>query len=253
MKNKFSNLSGLTLAAINAAIVCVFLIVFPTVSLSQTPGDRRGIEPLVVEIKEQTGSPVIITAVSIDISTASYQTVNFVIQNISDKNIKATVLLHGDKAEGATGSATSIYLSFTVGQMMREMVREEGVNTESSSKMFLSIDYVEFEDGSFWGDDSKKMSEHLSGFKEGQKNAAGQIKDLLNDQKALSNFLGQETTEIKPPDASVQESDKWRRGYSTGYKSTFRALQSAYEKQGIEALSAKLKEIEKSIELRKTK
>lgn len=229
----------------------IIFSIFPITFLAQTPKDV-GKEPLVVEVVEQTDSPILITTVSVDNSAESHQTINFVIQNVSDKNIKASVLLHG-RQPGVNGSTTSFFQSFATRQMIQEAIYEERVNIREGGKMFLSVDYVEFEDGGSWGGDSQKMSEHIAGMKAGQENAVAEIKKLSGNQKTLSDFLRQDLAQIKPLDVGTAESEKWRRGFLSGHKSTLRTLQSAYEKQGSEAVAAKLKDLEKSIELRKTR
>lgn len=247
MKNK--NLCAERRLAISVFVITLNVLL-SLLSLTNCFGQNLDVssqKPLDVEVVAQTDCPLLITQIGVDNTAESYQIINFAIQNISSKNIKAYVLLNSYKSRGAASMTGIFQKSFVPQLMFQESIREERVNIKSDGKMFLEFDYVEFEDGSVWGEDSLKQSEHILGMKEGRKNAISQLRELLNgqDKNALSNLLRQEVSEIKASVPNNKKSEKWQRGFTTGYRLVIGQIQSVYEKQGIEGASLKLKEIDK--------
>lgn len=205
-------------------------------------------KPLTVDIVAQPDSPVVITSINVDNTAESYQTVNYSVQNVSSKKIKASVLLHSDQS-GIGATSTSFFQSFTPGQVIQNSFVEERSNIKPGGKIFLSFDFVVFQDGSSWGKDSQKQSEYIFAHLEGQKDAVKYVKPLLADtnKDAISKLLQQPLTDINPPNVDRQKSAEWQRGFVVGYRFVIGRLQFAYEKQGMEAVHSKLEEVEKAI------
>jgi hypothetical protein len=155
------------------------------------------------------------------------------------------VILHADEFN-VGGNSTYIFPTFVPGQIVQTDFAEAGVNVRGNGKLFLSVDYIEFEDGSSWGNDTQKQSEHIAGDSAGEKNAVKEIRQLLLGQNinAVSELLKKEVSEINPPDIDNKKTEKWRRGFISGYRSILIKLQFAYEKQGMEGISLRLKELE---------
>ncbi|HEX8197896.1 MAG TPA: hypothetical protein VF571_17020 [Pyrinomonadaceae bacterium] len=203
--------------------------------------------PLKVEVVTQEDSPVRLTVINVDNSQQSFQAVNFSIQNISPKKIRAYVILHNDKS-GAGKTSISFLERFTPGQITQDTFSEERVNIKKDGKLFLSLDYVEFDDGSVWGKDTQKQSEYIAGQNEGQKAAVNKFNLLIHQNKdAVIEFLRQPETEMDSLVTNNEKTDKWHRGFKNGYRTVLTRLQMAYEKQGQEGVFLKLREIEKII------
>ena len=229
--------------ALNVALG-IFLI---NTSFGQTSENKYKNQPsLKVEVTTQTDSPLLISMISVDNTAESYQIINYTVQNVSSKKVKAYVLVYTDET-GASKVSTSLFQSFVSEQIIQSSNVEERVNVKLNGKIFLSLDYVKFDDGGSWGKDSEKQSEYISGHDEGQKSAVKQIKDwLINQNKnAVSNLLEQQIDEINPPVVDKKETEKWQRGVKSGYRSVLFRLKTEYEDKGLEAVSQKLEQIEK--------
>jgi hypothetical protein len=226
--------------------ICLTIFLIKSV-LAQT-SDISKQKPLIVEIVAQNESPAVITSSSVDNTAELYQTVNYSVQNVSSKKIRAFVLLHADQS-GIGGTSTSFFQSFIPGQIIQNSFIEERSNIKSNDKIFLSFDFVVFQDGSSWGRNSQKQSEYIFGHIEGQKDAVKYVKPLLADtnKDAVSKLLLQQLTDINPPALDGKKTAEWQRGFAVGYRFVIGRLQFAYEKQGMEAVRLKLEEVEKSI------
>lgn len=237
-------LAFLAITALNI-VLAVFLL---RISLGQTAEKQfKDQPPLKVEIATQEGSPLLITLVNVDNSEQEFQTINYAIQNISAKKITAYVILRSDKT--GAGSATTLFLNkFEPGRIIKDSLIEERPNIKSESKI-LSVDYVEFSDGTSWGKDFQKQSEHIAGQIDGQRYAIEYIKQLLINQNnnAVSNLLNQQLTEINPLSIDNKKTEKWRRGFLNGYRTILAKLQFVYEKQGINSIPPKLSELESTV------
>lgn len=137
------------------------------------------------------------------------------------------------------------------GQIKQDSFAEARANIRADSKLDLSLDYVEFGDGSSWGKDSQLQSEYILGMSEGQRIALKQINDFLVQQNkdAIFKLLQQQITETNPPIINKEKSDKWQNGFINGYRTVLMKLQIAYEKQGKEGVFLKLKDVEKNIKM----
>ena len=155
----------------------------------------------------------------------------------------------------ASGSSTSISDKSFVPQYNSQQSHTEAranihprgkLYSHSTEKLYLSIGYVEFEDGSTWGEDYQKQSEHISGFNEGRKAAVKHIKNLLGSQNKneLTDLFKKSIEEINSPVANDKQTEKWQRGFSSGYKFVWFTLKNAYEDKDLEAVSQKLQQIE---------
>lgn len=213
--------------------------------LAQTSDDKlKNQPPIVAEVLEQENSPLLISITNIDNSNESYQTVSYAAQNLSSKKIRAYVLVHADETE-AGGASIQFFESFDAGKTIQSSFFEEQVNIKTNSKILLSVDYVEFSDGSSWGKDVQQQSEYIAGHYEGRKIAVKQVKDLLKNKNAVLELMQQQLTEITPPSIDNKKSDRWQRGLIAGYRTLLTRLQITYETQGAEAISSKLEQIEK--------
>ncbi len=224
-------------------VLIIFTLLLVQTSFAQVDEKLKQTEQAVtVEVLSQTDSPVLITFLNVENSALSYQSVNYTIQNLSDKPIRGLVILH----DGATAS---IFLNklFQSGQVIYSETAIERNNIKRKNTVTLSVDYVEFMDGSSWGSDTRKLSEIIAGTWEGQKQAIGKLREIIknNDSEALTKLLEQEITELIVPTPDKGKSDTWQRGFRTGYRGIISTFQRQQDKQ-IKTISEKLDEMEKA-------
>lgn len=215
--------------------------------LAQTSDDIiRDQPPVVAEVIKQKDCPLSITVINVDNSALSFQRVDFVLQNTGNKSIRAYVLLGQAKTTGKINTNSFATKLLQTGEFHNDEVFMERKAIKESGRLFLSLDYVEFEDGSSWGADSQGFSKNIAGERAGRLAAIRKTKDLITSRNLtdLTNLLNQNVAEmtVNVPESTM--SDGWQKGYRTGYKGVFSILQRSKE-GGIEALSTKLDEIEK--------
>jgi hypothetical protein len=205
--------------------------------------------PIEVEVLKQNDSPLQLTIINIDNSNQDYQAINYLAQNNSNKSIRAYVVLSKDKTDTVGAAVTRRFFTklFKANTFDSSWFNENRGSNKLESKLYLLIDYVEFEDGSSWGNDVAKQSEFIAGSRAGWKEAVKQSRELLKSQKTvdLINFLRQEITETNLPFIDPSQTDKWQRGYRSGYQTVISTLRERYEQQGLDSLSTKLEEMEK--------
>lgn len=253
MKTKFNQLKSkkyFLLFILVMLINTLLTVSLLRVSFSQTKKDdfssQRAVKAAVMEQKD---SPLRITIVNVDNSPLSYQVIISSLQNVSNKPIRAYTLL----GDGSKSSGKVITSSFTTellqaGQSVINSFDLERQSIKEGETVLLSIDYVEFEDGSSWGNDNQRKSKALAGEREGRKVAIKQLKDLLKNQNLssasdITNLL-KDLEEITVYVPDVNQSDEWKRGFRLGYKSVVSILQGIEGKK-IEKLTQKLDEMEK--------
>ncbi len=202
-------------------------------------------KPLTVEVATQNDSPLRIVLINIDNSALSAQKVNYTVQNIGNKSVKGYVIWANGKN---TGKITTNFFPtklFQPGTVYTEelFIEREGIKPDES--LSLSIDYVEFEDSSSWGEDVQGQSEHLIGARAGVESAVKQFKDLINNREtaALTTILEKKLVDVEVTLPKTVQSEKWKKGFTDGYKTIVGFLNSQ-RGQGHDQLLKKLNEIE---------
>lgn len=218
-----------------------FLLTLAFACYGQKSADKfKDQSPTSAEVLLQTDSPIFLSVVNIDNSDSLFQKVNFTMQNISNKSIRAYTLV-------GRNITTSIFTKklFQPEQVNNEEYYEERANIKPNMVISLSIDYVEFEDGTSWGADIRRQSEHIAGFKNGETIAIEKFRELIKnrDLKTLQTLFQQKLTQINAPIADSKQTEKWQRGFEQGYKSVIFNLRGNKE-QDLNALSKQLDEIE---------
>lgn len=253
MKNKFKNLKSrkyLLLFILVMGLNTLLTVTLLQVSFSQTKKeDFSNQQPVKVEVMEQKDSPLRITIINVNNSPLSYQEIIISLQNVSDKPIRAYTLV-GDAGKSSGKVITNSFATelLQIGLSVTNSIDLERQSIKEGETALLSIDYVEFEDGSSWGNDNQRKSKVLAGEREGRKVAVKQLKDLLKNRNIssmsdITNLLKDlEGTIVQVPEAN--QSDEWKRGFRLGYKSVISILQGI-EGHKIEKFTKKLDEIEK--------
>jgi translation elongation factor EF-1beta len=158
------------------------------------------------------------------------------------------VILHADEFN-VGGNSTYIFPTFAPGQIVQTDFAEARVNVRGNGKLFLSVDYIEFEDGSSWGNNTKGQAEYVSAYHLGEKYGVKYIRQLLGDKnkEIVSELLKRKISEINLPGIDSNKTEKEQRGFVSGFRAILIRLQFVYEKQGVDGISPKLEEIEKSL------
>ena len=206
----------------------------------------RNQAPIIAEVVKQKDCPLAISIVNVDNSALSFQRVNFVLQNVGNKRIRSYVLVGQAKTTGKINTNSFAEKLLQIGEFHNDEVSVERNALREYRQLFLSLDFVEFEDGSSWGADIQGFSINIAGEREGRLAAIKKIKDLIASRSLteLTNLLEQNVADITVKIPESTKADGWKRGYQTGYKTVFSILQKS-KGGGVEVLSTKIDLMEK--------
>jgi len=168
------------------------------------------------------------------------------VQNIGTQPVKGYVIWGGSKNTGKVITNFFPVKSFQAKSSNVDELNLERSNIQPSDILSLSIDYVEFEDGSFWGKDTQKQSEQIAGGRAGVEFAAEQLKSLADKRETavLNALLEKELVNVDVPLPNSVQGEEWKMGFKQGYKSVLYFLKEQSEGD-IEKISEKLNEINK--------
>lgn len=233
------------MAALNVLLI-TFLISPQAVSSVEALGYTSGtLQSSVVSVAPQINTPLRITVESIDDSTPLAPQINYAVQNISDKPIRAYTVLE----ETATNSARSRYSSIvnltSTAQILQPYQSKRDTFGGESFKeplvsLVLSIDFVEFADGTTWSKDTQQAAENIAGQRAGGREASKKLRELLGKQgvEAIVNLVKQKNIEIVAP--SADRSEAWQHGFRIGHNTVLHRLKVAHEKGGLTQFTSEL-------------
>lgn len=202
--------------------------------------------PLLAKVLPQNDSPINITIINVDNSPISNQTINFSLQNISKLPIIAyTIIVSNQDAKGKIITDFLPVKSFEVNSAHQDQLDIERENIKPSGTISFSIDYVEFEDGSSWGEDTQGQSEHIYGGHTGVESAIKELRELASKSQTnkLHTLLEKDLADINPALPNETQNEKWKKGFIDGYKGIISFVKNQRTKGNTDILE-KLNEIE---------
>lgn len=186
----------------------------PPVQDSAKPG-------LLVLVKPQADSPLLITGITVDDPTdPRMPTVQFTIKNNTKKRIMAYAIRHDETLPHSSFSGT-----VAVNSPDRNRALPAGAEVQSEItgiqyseppiSLMLSVDFVEFVDGTRWGPDTYKHGELIDGVRVGAQMAKeAMLKALEADgPEVFINSLDSIKVEADQPDS---HSSEWLKGFQYG-------------------------------------
>jgi hypothetical protein len=230
--SKRTYLIAFTFVMLLNSLLAVFL--FRTVLAQNSGSNLRNQPPVIAEVVRQTDNPLLITVMNVDNSNPNYQLVNYTVQNMSNKPVKGFVIWGDGKNTGQISTNFFPTKFFQIGASYTEelYIDRENIKRQKNFPFLinLSVDYVEFDDGSFWGKDTQGQSEHIAGAFTGAEIATEQLKGLIANQEraVLATILEKQLVDVEVPlpDAFKDRSEKWQKGFRNGYKSIVSFLKS---------------------------
>lgn len=200
-----------------------------------------------ISIKKQDDSPLVISSAFVDSTDAFKPSYRYVITNISNKPIRAYAIRHdatfGKENAKSSGSTLSHLISIDL-LLAPNMFRHEAEGnstryTSAVTEIELSIDFVEFADGSSWGDDYFKSAENLAGQRAGGKAAIKYFgeKIKLNGIDALNGEIEKENIILSN---KLNTSKIWQHGFQTGVGIVRQRLKEANYKGSLDAIKQEL-------------
>src|SRR5436309_171127 len=176
---------------------------------------------LLVLVKPQTDPPLLIIGMTVeDSADPRMPTVQFTIKNNTKKRIMAYAIRHDETLPHSSFSGT-----VAVNSPDRNRALPAGAEVQSEItgiqyseppiSLMLSVDFVEFTDGTRWGPDTYKHGERIDGLRAGAKMAKERMLKILavDGPEALIHSLDSINVEADQPDL---HSSEWLDGFRHG-------------------------------------
>ena len=229
-----------------ARFVLLFLslTLFAEVGNSQTTSPNKGSEPErvkpVITVQDQPGTPLKISKVETQWATPDYQILEIYVgvENVSELEISS----YGwrmDKGDGSQDKDGCFMYNLPAPGKTLKKGDSDGKSTwrkfpldSPTPSITLSVDFVEFGDGSTWGADFCRTAENLSGLRAGAlaaKDKFAQIRQEVDD-KGLINLLKQDALKVEVPDG---HSTVWVAAFREGVRRLFDKLREANQEGGL--------------------
>jgi hypothetical protein len=217
---------------------CIFLVLsltlFADVASSQPPSAA---EPLrlkpVINVQEPPNTPLKLT-VTTRWATPDAQSLEIyvVAENLSELEIR-TYMWCIDKKAGSQNNANCLLWSIETGGKIIRPGDSDGKSTwlripldSPKSNIEISLDFVQFTNGSFWGTDTNEFAERLRGFRAGSLAVKNKIAKIQNetDGRGLIDLLKLDALNIEAP---KDHSSAWRYGFEDGVRTVFEKLRKS--------------------------
>lgn len=193
-----------------------------------------------VSVSEQEGAPLRVLSTSVESAEPRAFRLKVIVQNQSLKEIRAYAITSVTATEKEQGGNTNfINLTRRDGIWRPTEVRPIEVSDcqdEPIRSVKLTVDFVEFSDGTTWGPDANNSRDLLAGQREGARAERQRMRQLLKSKgrAAVAEVINSDDRgEVEAPDGS-NRSEKWLIGFRAGVGSIRarlkEALQSGAEK-----------------------
>ncbi|HEX8396374.1 MAG TPA: hypothetical protein VF644_02940 [Pyrinomonadaceae bacterium] len=212
---------------------------------------RAATEPPRINVKKQTNVPLLISTAVVTSNNPLKPIYNYTLTNLSSKSVRAYTIksevLFGEKNAQEIGSTLThlpTMSNLLQSNQSRHISGGGGSNySEPVNEIILSVDFVEFADGSAWGEDYFKAAERLAGQRAGGKAAISNFRQKLGtaEFRFTSNEIESESLELASA-VDKSKSSTWKDGYQSGIGIVRNRLNRALNEGGIEEVK---KELEK--------
>lgn len=176
---------------------------------------------LLVLVQPQTGPPLLITGMTVEDATdPRMPSVQFTITNNTKKRIMAYAIRHD-----ATLPHSSFSGTVAVNSPDRQRALQAGAEvigkitgiqySEPPIRLTLSVDFVEFVDGTRWGPDTYKHGELIDGLRVGVKMAKEAILKTLEADGPEVLIHSLDSIQVEP-DQPALHSSEWLEGFRHG-------------------------------------
>jgi hypothetical protein len=226
-------------AALDIALITLLLhlqVLSRTTGKPQTP---------IVSVLEQPDMPLMISVEETDVLNPLAPQVRYTIRNLGNKAVRAyTVLEETVTSKGKGVGVTITSLDNDERPLQPPQTKTGSFDGLSLSNplisLTLSIDYVEFVDGTARGKDTQHTAEHLAGQRAGRKQTFTKLREMFDKQgiAAVTELIRQEGAEVVGPPEG--RSPNWAAGFRIGHNSILYHLKNSYEKGGLQKLAAEL-------------
>jgi hypothetical protein len=221
-----------------------------TLASAQPAGQSNKFGLGLIAVVPQPDSPIVIIPTDVDNSYQYNLKINYDIKNISEKRVKAFVIIQHNSTSEYSGRVDYFH-PIEIGRTIGSWNTELKVNLKPDSKIYLSVGYILFADETSWSTVPKDEVEFIYGLIEGQKKILSELKIMAKtDKVALSKLLEQQApvANLKNLNIDKTKSDEWKFGFEIGCKMVLAQLKDISEKIGIDMLPLEPEDFYNSIE-----
>lgn len=221
---------------IGLMIINTFLtLVLLRSSLAQSEVSKSSDQPPITAfVASQPGSPISIEIVGVDNSKSRFQSVNFTARNASSKPIRGYVIWGGEDGQGKIISEFFPTKPSSPRSTYADEMMLERENIKGDKSIVLTVDYVEFADGTSWGNDFLQESAQVSAQRIGALSATSEFLDKISryDLDSISSLLVTPLAEIEVPSSEMSKNfeEKRLKAYRSGYLGVVRFLKANHDK-----------------------
>ena len=190
---------------------CRKIIAFAALVIGIAADVTASAQSVQLKVKAQPDSPLSIRSARVVFDDPHKPAFEYTVVNNNDKPIRAYTIRQDD---GLTGSNLSMLNSpLQPGQSLWEAY-DNATYSEPVRTILLSVDFVEFADGTAWGPDTTRSSQRLAGMRTGMSVERNRLLTILNDEGVakLTSDLDAEL-EVNPPSGNSSE---WSEGFRIG-------------------------------------
>lgn len=176
-------------------------------------------KPIKLVVPKQPSAPVAIASSSIDSSNPNTPRIAIKVVNVSDFPVRSFTIRCDTHFGESTLSAWSLVNIQSMASCFRPhesrtINMDDADYAQPPHSVLLSVDFVEFLDGSRWGDDTYKSGERLDGMRAGAHSETRSIlsKIRTTGEIALSDLSGNGSDVVAPANVSAEYSEGFRIG-----------------------------------------
>lgn len=220
----------------------------PLASTKKSPPLPIQTQAPAITAQTQTDTPLLISSPRILSWDGQDGEFAFELINVSGKPIRAYAIKQEVKAGGAQLSSLSFSnLDLTNSPPLQPTQSVTNFDTcpavsKKEQRITLSVDYVEFSDGTKWGVDSAKSADRSAGQRAVASLISKRLLKILNDGNLndVMSAIEAGAANIEPP-AGVSE--EWKEGFRSGSNSIAARLKNAQKRGGLSQVEQKLREL----------
>jgi hypothetical protein len=223
------------------AILSFITILSPT--LYAQDNKQPGIK---ITIADQPDCQVLITGPVIagDMNTPAIQ---YRFKNSGSKAVLSFVvqLMRDGRGAGLTDAQVFTGRLFQPGSVQTAIINIQPIDISRVGNITLSVDYIQFSDGSFWGPDTDRNESFFQGMEAGRHASIKEMTDMAsnNEWSRITHLLETPLADAEITVYDTLRPERWQQGYRIGYKSVVVSV-AAIRVQGAEKIAATLESME---------
>lgn len=217
-------------------------------SVKAQASPKSQISEISVSVKNPASAPILITAptsISTDSSRPSY---SVLLTNVGKKAVRAytlaTEIFVGEKGNKVNESSLSHMIAnellMNPSQSRQEINNGNNAYPEPVIRIVVSIDFVEFSDGTSWGEDVYRSAESLEGQRAGGRAAISFFQAKLSAGTFDVAEVDVSSNEIAKT-IDLNRSIAWKRGFESGVGIVRNRLKKSYAAGGVNDIVSELK------------